>query len=111
LASAECFNEFGAAWYMGKRVIPLFLLPPSFALDVEAKTRLTRVLGEDQGVDLAPCLGVKGALKIDSDANLADRLKAGRRSQRVRSGFGFRLDQAALTVAKFTQRTGKTPQN
>ena len=27
LASLECFSEFGAAWYMGKRIIPLFLVP------------------------------------------------------------------------------------
>jgi hypothetical protein len=33
LASPECFNEFGAAWYMGKRIIPLFLLPPSTKLN------------------------------------------------------------------------------
>jgi hypothetical protein len=27
LSSAECFNEFMAAWYMGRRIIPLMLLP------------------------------------------------------------------------------------
>ena len=26
LASDECFSEFRAAWYMGKRIIPLFAL-------------------------------------------------------------------------------------
>ena len=30
LASNECFNEFRAAWYMGKRIIPLFLLVPNW---------------------------------------------------------------------------------
>jgi hypothetical protein len=29
LSSSECFGEFEAAWYMGKRIVPLFLLPPS----------------------------------------------------------------------------------
>jgi hypothetical protein len=43
LASSECFAEFEAAWYMGKRIIPLFLLPPSTSLDADAKTRLDRV--------------------------------------------------------------------
>jgi len=60
LASLECFDEFGAAWYMGKRIVPLFLLPPSANLDAEAKTRLDRVCGEDQGVDLIPCINTSG---------------------------------------------------
>jgi hypothetical protein len=34
LASDECFNEFRAAWYMGKRIIPLFLLPAGAVLSV-----------------------------------------------------------------------------
>src|SRR5215831_10043042 len=37
LASLECFSEFEAAWYMGKRIVPLFLLSPSASLDTEAK--------------------------------------------------------------------------
>ena len=61
LASSECFAEFEAAWYMGKRIIPLFLLPPSNKLNVEAKTRLSRVCGEDQGIDLKPCIAASGA--------------------------------------------------
>src|SRR5262245_10104046 len=43
LSSAECFGEFMAAWYMGRRIIPLSLLPSSVVLDGEAKARLSRV--------------------------------------------------------------------
>jgi TIR domain len=54
LASRECFNDFGVAWYMGKRIIPLLLLGASANLDTEGRARLARVLDEDQGIDLAP---------------------------------------------------------
>src|SRR5438045_787553 len=33
LASSECFHEFGTAWGMGKRLIPLIMLPPLANLD------------------------------------------------------------------------------
>jgi hypothetical protein len=36
LASNECFNEFRAAWYMGKRIIPLFLLSHPAAVGDDA---------------------------------------------------------------------------
>jgi hypothetical protein len=84
LASLECFNEFGAAWYMGKRIIPLFLLPPSTKLNAEAKTRLERVRAEDQGVDLKPCMTARGGLVIDVDQNVASRLKIGLRAVKLR---------------------------
>ena len=76
LSSHECFNEFGAAWYMGKRIVPLFLLPPSANLDAGAQNRLGRICGEDQGVDLMPCLGASGVINIDADQSVANRLKA-----------------------------------
>src|ERR1700730_114657 len=53
LASHECFNEFRAAWYMGKRIIPLFLLQSEANLDVEAQKRFKEVCAEDQGIDLS----------------------------------------------------------
>jgi TIR domain len=100
LASPECFNEFGAAWYMGKRIIPLFLLPPSTKLNAEAKTRLDRVRAEDQGIDLTRCATARGALAIDADQNVADRLKTGLRAAGANSRVGldpeaFAIDQAA----------------
>ena len=49
LASNECFSEFRAAWYMGKRIIPLFLLPPAPNLGEEAKKRFAEVLRRGSG--------------------------------------------------------------
>jgi formylglycine-generating enzyme required for sulfatase activity len=88
LASLECFNEFGAAWYMGKRIIPLFLLPPSTKLNAEAKTRLDRVCGEDQGIDLTPCKKARRALAIEADQNVASRLRLGLRAAGANSQVG-----------------------
>jgi formylglycine-generating enzyme required for sulfatase activity len=96
LASFECFNEFGAAWYMGKRIIPLLLLPTSANLDAEAKTRLDRVYGEDQGVDLTPCIDASGALTVDADQSVASRLKTGLRAAGANSRVG--LDPEAFTI-------------
>jgi hypothetical protein len=98
LASLECFNEFGAAWYMGKRIIPLFLLPPSNELNAEAKTRLDRVCGEDQGIDLKPCIAASGALAIDADQKVADRLKTGLRAAGANSRVGLDPGAFALNV-------------
>jgi len=38
LSSSECFGEFMAAWYMGRRIIPLILLPERGILEDEART-------------------------------------------------------------------------
>jgi hypothetical protein len=98
LASLECFNEFGAAWYMGKRIIPLFLLPSFADLGTEAKTRLGRVCGEDQGVDLKPCVTASGALAIDADQNVASRLKTGLRAAGANSRVGLDPEVFAIDV-------------
>ncbi len=44
LRSNDCFNEFLAAWYMGKRIMPLLLLSQPKNLDEEANKRLARDL-------------------------------------------------------------------
>lgn len=77
LASDECFNEFRAAWYMGKRIIPLFALPPEPGLDAAGRKRLAEIRAEDQGLDLAPCLQPDHALDLEADPGVASRLKAG----------------------------------
>lgn len=79
LGSPECFREFVAASCMGKRLIPLFLLPSSAAFDAEAMSRLQRVRGEDQGVDVQPCLK-DAVLIIDADRSVENKLKAELRS-------------------------------
>ncbi|MGO9171873.1 MAG: SUMF1/EgtB/PvdO family nonheme iron enzyme [Rhodomicrobium sp.] len=96
LASNECFNEFGAAWYMGRRLVPLFLLPPKDALSEEAKMRLAKVQAEDQGLDLTPCLDASGYLSIDANRGIADRLKAGLRAAGALSRAG--LDPEAFAI-------------
>jgi TIR domain/AAA ATPase domain len=77
LASDECFNEFRAAWYMGKRIIPLFALPPAANLGNEAKKRLAEIGAEDQGLDLTPCLKPDEGLDLEAGPNVAKLLKAG----------------------------------
>jgi hypothetical protein len=96
LASSECFAEFEAAWYMGKRIIPLFLLPPSTKLNTEARTLLERVGGEDQGIDLKSGVSARGAVAIDADQNVANRLKTGLRAAGANSRVG--LDPEAFAV-------------
>jgi hypothetical protein len=98
LASLECFNEFGAAWYMGKRIVPLFLLPPSAKLNAEAKSRLDRVRAEDQGVDLTTCMNVGGVLTIDADQSVASRLKTGLRAAGANSRVGLDPEAFAIDV-------------
>ena len=68
LASNECFNEFRAAWYMGKRLVPLLLLPPFPNLGDEAAKRFAEVCAEFQGIDLTPCLGPGRVLDLEADA-------------------------------------------
>jgi hypothetical protein len=96
LASSECFAEFEAAWYMGKRIIPLFLLAPPTKLNAEAKTRLDRVCGEDQGIDLTPCKKARRALNIAADQNVASLLRLGLRTAGANSDVG--VDPEAFTT-------------
>jgi hypothetical protein len=96
LASSECFHEFGTAWGMGKRIIPLFLLPSFADLGTEAKTRLDRVCGEDQGVDLMPCVNADSGLNIDVDQSVATRIKRGLRAAGALAKVG--LDPEAFAV-------------
>src|SRR5690348_11413729 len=48
LASDECFAEFLAAWYQGKRIIPLMACS-NMLLGEEQQRHLARILAEDQG--------------------------------------------------------------
>jgi formylglycine-generating enzyme required for sulfatase activity len=96
LVSSECFNEFGTAWGMGKRIIPLFLLPPFADLGTEAKTRLHRVCGEDQGVDLMSCVNADSGLNIDVDQSVATRIKTGLRAAGANTRIG--LDPEAFPI-------------
>jgi formylglycine-generating enzyme required for sulfatase activity len=77
LASDECFGEFKAAWYMGKRIIPLFALEPGSATHPD---RLAKVQAEDQGLDVVKCRTPQGGLDLSSDAEIERRLENGLRA-------------------------------
>jgi Novel STAND NTPase 1/TIR domain len=103
LASYECFNEFRAAWYMGKRIIPLFLLPPHANLDDECKKRLAEVCAEDQGIDLRACFGPNGLLDLNADRAVASRLKIALRAAGAISRVG--LDPEAFAIDRARRPT------
>jgi hypothetical protein len=52
LSSTECFGEFVAGWYAGRRMIPLLCISDA-TLDNAQRERLSRVLLEDQGIDIS----------------------------------------------------------
>jgi len=96
LTADECFHEFRAAWYMGKRIIPLLLLPPMPNLSADARKHFSEVCAEYQGVDLNPCLKHDGVLDLEADPNVANRLKVGLREVGALSRVG--LDPEAFEI-------------
>jgi conflict system STAND superfamily ATPase/TIR domain-containing protein len=96
LASKDCLAEFDASFYMGKRIIPLFLLPARPAPGTEAGNRHAQVCAHYQGIDVLPCLGPDGALDLAKDRDIADRLKAGLRAGGALAEIG--LDPEAFAV-------------
>ena len=98
LASSMCFNEFRAAWFMGKRIIPLYLLPDTDTLGDEARRRLSEVCVEDQGVDLLSARLADGALNIDTNETLTETgLKT---VEGALEAEGHRLREAARSGAR-----------
>jgi formylglycine-generating enzyme required for sulfatase activity len=96
LASDECFNEFRAAWYMGKRIIPLFLLPPGSILAEQPRNRFAEVCAEDQGIDLFACLKPNQTIDLEVEPKIADRLMVGLRAAGAISRVG--LDPEAFAI-------------
>lgn len=99
LASDECYGEFLAGWYGGRRIIPLLALngPP---LDEKQRSRLGRVLLEDQGADLGKA-GAPEALDLDAHPDVAGPLKAGLRAAGALAKIG--LDPYAFEVDRQVQ--------
>jgi hypothetical protein len=93
LASDECFGEFKAAWYMGKRIIPLLALGPGNASSGE---RLAKVLAEDQGFNVAACMTAEGQLDLARDPGIERRLETGLRAAGALSRIG--LDPEAFAI-------------
>ncbi len=98
LASYECFSEFGAAWYMGKRVVPLLLITRDALLNEEAQSRLRRVLDEYQGLDLTACLKADGALDLSFHQGLVVRLKLSLREAGALSNIGLTPEAFAVDM-------------
>jgi formylglycine-generating enzyme required for sulfatase activity len=96
LTSDECFGEYKAAWYLGKRIIPLFLLAPKAKLGADAKKRFADICAEYQGLDLTPCLKSGGKLDPDADQSVAERLVEGLRAAGALAKVG--LDPEAFAV-------------
>lgn len=94
LASDECYGEFIAGWYAGRRIIPLLAVADS-SLDARQKARLARVLAEDQAFDLS-LVGAPGKLDLDSLAEIAEPLKAGLRAAGALAKVG--LDPYAFEI-------------
>ena len=78
LASSECFGEFTAGWYAGRRMIPLTCTTGA-TLDDMQKQRLSRVLLEDQGVDIARA-GAPSDLDLDAHPHISGPLIEGLRA-------------------------------
>lgn len=95
LASGECPAEFKAAWYMGKRIIPLFLLGDESALDEKQRSELGRVRAEAQGLDLTPFFA-PGGLSFAVDEPRAEVLKRGLREAGALAAVG--LDPEAFEI-------------
>ncbi|MGE0699242.1 MAG: SUMF1/EgtB/PvdO family nonheme iron enzyme [Hyphomicrobiaceae bacterium] len=95
LASDHCFNEFLSAWYLGRRIVPLFL-PPFDTLDDAARKRLAQVKGEDQGLDITACIATDGALDLDRDSAVAGRLRRGLQAAGANMRVG--LDPEAFAI-------------
>jgi formylglycine-generating enzyme required for sulfatase activity len=93
LASDECFGEFKAAWYMGKRIIPLVALGSG---DSPLRGRLAKVLAEDQGFDVAACMNAEGRLDLSRDSSIERRLEAGLRAAGALAEIG--LDPEAFAI-------------
>jgi formylglycine-generating enzyme required for sulfatase activity len=93
LASDECFGEFKAAWYMGKRIIPLFALGVG---ERARPDRLSKVQAEDQGLDVASCRTDDGGFDLVRDAEIERRLENGLRAAGALARIG--LDPEAFAI-------------
>ncbi len=95
LKSGECPAEFKAAWYMGKRIIPLFIIDDENSLSVTQREQLKRVQAEAQGFDLRDSLSsTTQDLMLSPDQ--ASALKKGLRQAGALASIG--LDPEAFEI-------------
>lgn len=100
LSSDECFGEFRAASYMGKRIIPLLAVGPKAA---PLRERLAKVMAEDQGFDVADCMTADGFLDLARDPQIERRLEEGLRAAGALTEIG--LDPAAFAINRTLRPT------
>jgi Novel STAND NTPase 1/TIR domain len=93
LASDECFAEFRAALYMGKRIIPLLALGFDGSYSNE---RLVRILAEDKGLDLGACISSDGRLDLARDPKIEQDLETALRAAGALNRVG--LDPNAFEI-------------
>ena len=96
LTSSDCFNEFQAAWYMGKSILPLFFVDIDAPGTGEPARRLGRVLAETQGIDLRGALAPDGTIDLSRDPGTADLLARSLRAFGAQSEIG--LDPTAFSI-------------
>ncbi|KRS16426.1 toll/interleukin-1 receptor domain-containing protein [Roseovarius indicus] len=96
LNSSDCFNEFQAAWYMGKSILPLFFVDIDAPGSGEPARRLGRVLAETQGIDLRGAIGPDGTVDLARDPDTADLLARSLRAFGAQSEIG--LDPTAFSI-------------
>lgn len=99
LDSSDCFSEFQAAWYMGKSILPLFLLDPNKPEPGEPARRLSRVLAETQGIDLRKALLPDGRIDLDQHPATADLLSRSLRAFVAQASPSKRLPKRVLAIA------------
>lgn len=99
LASDECFAEFRAAWYMGKRIIPLIALSSGSG----PRARLASVLNEHQGFNVAACMNADGSLDLGRDPHVEQQLELGLRAAGALAKVG--LDPEAFAIDRKARPT------
>ena len=103
LASSECPAEFRAAWYMGKRIVPLLLHGDEASLSEAQRSSLARVRTEAQGIALEPFLTSEGRLDFGRDEGRAELLRRGLREAGALARVG--LDPAAFAIDRQARPT------
>ena len=99
LTSDECYGEFSAAFYQGKRIIPLFVSTQAVLKGANA-TRLARIASEDQGFDVSQAIQA-GVFDMDRLPPASDLLMAGLRAAGALVKVG--LDPTAFEVDQTTR--------
>jgi hypothetical protein len=94
LSSDECYAEFRAAWYMGRRIVALLCVGHA-DLDDKQKSHLDHLLAEDQGNDITRA-GAPDALDLDAHPEVVEPLTAGLRAAGALAKIG--LDPRAFEI-------------